>query len=193
MAYIPDPRDTSAPIDDEIAATAAAEFRALKTFLMTLVLAEHELALDASTTSFDTFQNPGLYRVTGATALVGGNAPPGATSGTGSLIVVHNSVGSIQLFVCTAVSTPLMQVRFFSSPSTWSSWTPIGSGSAADVVGALGYTPANITGANATVDSNWPILAKGVHLNTSNGFGTRTVSTSGPSGGVDGDIWMQVP
>ena len=27
---------------------------------------------------------------------------------------------------------------------------------------------------------------------TSNGFGTRTVSTSTPSGGNDGDIWYQV-
>lgn len=43
----------------------------------------------------------------------------------------------------------------------------------------------NITG-NVTGNLNGDVTKS-----TSNGFGTRTVSTLTPSGGVDGDIWYQ--
>lgn len=73
-----------------------------------------------------------------------------------------------------------------------------------DVTTALGYTPYNnsnpagyttIAGVSAagfqtttgTVANALAVTGAG-----SNGFGGRTISTSGPSGGVDGDIWYVV-
>ena len=52
------------------------------------------------------------------------------------------------------------------------------------------YAPSLIgTGASGT----WGINISGVTTNTgSNGFGARTVSTSAPAGGSNGDIWYQV-
>jgi len=50
--------------------------------------------------------------------------------------------------------------------------------------------PAN-SGTDAT--GTWPISITGVTTNTaSNGYGTRTVSISAPTGGADGDIWYQL-
>jgi hypothetical protein len=50
--------------------------------------------------------------------------------------------------------------------------------------------PAN-SGTDAT--GTWPISITGVTTNTgSNGYGARTVSTSAPTGGSNGDIWYQV-
>lgn len=50
--------------------------------------------------------------------------------------------------------------------------------------------PAN-DGTDAT--GTWGISISGVTTNTaSNGYGTRTVSTSAPTGGSNGDIWYQV-
>lgn len=194
MPYIPDPYNQAAPTDTETASTAAAEFRALKLHLQQHVMMEAESAIDPSTQSFDAFITPATHRVSAAgSALSGGNAPNGALSGTGSLAVFASAAGCIQVFMATAASTPVMQIRFYSSVGTsWSSWVPVGSATATDLISALGYTPANITGANATVDSNWPILAKGVHLASSNGYGSRNVSTAAPSGGANGDLWLQV-
>lgn len=46
-------------------------------------------------------------------------------------------------------------------------------------------------GTDAT--GTWSISISGVTTNTaSNGYGNRTVSTSAPTGGSDGDIWYQV-
>jgi hypothetical protein len=50
--------------------------------------------------------------------------------------------------------------------------------------------PAN-SGTDAT--GTWPISITGVTTNAaSNGYGTRTVSISAPTGGSDGDIWYQL-
>jgi len=49
----------------------------------------------------------------------------------------------------------------------------------------LGVPATDGTGATGA----WPIT---ISTATSNGYGTRTVSTSAPTGGVDGDIWYQV-
>lgn len=52
------------------------------------------------------------------------------------------------------------------------------------------YAP-TLTGGNAS--GTWAINISGVTTNTgSNGYGTRTVSTSAPSGGSNGDIWYKV-
>lgn len=53
---------------------------------------------------------------------------------------------------------------------------------------------AKTDGSNAS--GTWPVSVSGAAASvsgaTSNGFGTRTVSTSDPSGGSDGDIWYKV-
>lgn len=76
-----------------------------------------------------------------------------------------------------------------------------------DVTGALGYTPysvgnpANFTTLSAVAAAGYQTssgavaaasTAYSVTGPSSNGYGTRTVSTSAPSGGSDGDIWYQV-
>lgn len=64
-----------------------------------------------------------------------------------------------------------------------------GATTAANARTSLGVTAFDGTGATGT----WPISITGVTTNTaSNGYGTRTVSTSAPTGGADGDIWYRV-
>ena len=64
-----------------------------------------------------------------------------------------------------------------------------GATTAANARTSLGVTALDGTGATGT----WPISITGVTTNTaSNGYGTRTVSTSTPTGGADGDIWYRV-
>jgi len=60
-----------------------------------------------------------------------------------------------------------------------------GATTAADARTNLGVPAANGTGASGA----WPIT---ISTSTSNGYGTRTVSTSAPTGGSNGDIWYQV-
>ena len=60
-----------------------------------------------------------------------------------------------------------------------------GATTAADARTNLGVPAANGTGASGA----WPIT---ISTSTSNGYGTRTVSTGAPTGGADGDIWYQV-
>jgi hypothetical protein len=60
-----------------------------------------------------------------------------------------------------------------------------GATTAADARTSLGV-PAN-SGTGAT--GAWPIT---IAVTTSNGYGTRTVSISAPTGGADGDIWYQL-
>jgi hypothetical protein len=64
-----------------------------------------------------------------------------------------------------------------------------GATTAANARTSLGVPALDGTGATGT----WPISITGVTTNTaSNGYGTRTVSTSAPTGGADGDIWYRV-
>jgi hypothetical protein len=64
-----------------------------------------------------------------------------------------------------------------------------GANSAADARTNLNVPARDGTDATGT----WPISITGVSTNTaSNGYGTRTVSTSAPTGGSNGDIWYQV-
>jgi hypothetical protein len=67
---------------------------------------------------------------------------------------------------------------------------PSPTGSGASGVWNIGITG---TAANATLAANATQAANATAVNgaTSNGFGTRTVSTAAPTGGVDGDIWYQ--
>ena len=67
------------------------------------------------------------------------------------------------------------------------------------VTGALGFTPYNATnpasyitsaGTSAACSGN-AATATAVSGTSSNGYGTRTVSTAAPSGGADGDVWYQ--
>jgi len=64
-----------------------------------------------------------------------------------------------------------------------------GATTAANARTNLGVPATDGTGASGA----WPISITGVTTNTtSNGYGTRTVSTSAPTGGSDGDIWYRV-
>ena len=60
-----------------------------------------------------------------------------------------------------------------------------GATTAANARASLGVPALDGTGATGA----WPITISTV---TSNGYGTRTVSTSAPTGGADGDIWYRV-
>lgn len=60
-----------------------------------------------------------------------------------------------------------------------------GATTAANARTSLGVPALDGTGATGA----WPIT---ISTATSNGYGTRTVSTSAPTGGADGDIWYRV-
>jgi hypothetical protein len=60
-----------------------------------------------------------------------------------------------------------------------------GATTAANARTSLGVPALDGTGATGA----WPIT---ISTATSNGYGTRTVSTSTPTGGADGDIWYRV-
>jgi hypothetical protein len=60
-----------------------------------------------------------------------------------------------------------------------------GATTAANARTSLGVPALDGTGATGA----WPIT---IAVTTSNGYGTRTVSTSAPTGGADGDIWYRV-
>jgi hypothetical protein len=60
-----------------------------------------------------------------------------------------------------------------------------GATTAANARTNLGVPATDGTGASGA----WPIT---ISTSTSNGYGTRTVSTSAPTGGSDGDIWYRV-
>jgi hypothetical protein len=67
---------------------------------------------------------------------------------------------------------------------------PAGPAGATGATGAAGPTgPAGSYTAGAGISLANDVLSIAT---TSNGFGTRTVSTSSPSGGLDGDIWLKV-
>lgn len=81
------------------------------------------------------------------------------------------------------------------------SFTPAGGIAATDVQAALVELDTEKLAATATVTASNGITATGTSLASGisltptsgyNGYGVRTVSSSAPSGGSDGDIWYQV-
>lgn len=81
------------------------------------------------------------------------------------------------------------------------SYTPAGGLSAVNVQAALTELDTEKLAATATVTASNGITATGSSLASGislaptagyNGYGVRTVSTSAPTGGSDGDIWYQV-
>ena len=57
--------------------------------------------------------------------------------------------------------------------------------------GALNGNASTATSASTTPFASVANVAHGIDVAASNGYGNRTVSTSAPSGGSDGDIWYQ--
>jgi hypothetical protein len=115
------------------------------------------------------------YNTIGAPSTTGTNA-----SGTWS-ISVTGSAGSV-----TAAAT-------FNNSGTGATSGTTFDGSTARTISYNTIGAPSTTGTNAS--GTWGISITGsaasVSGSTSNGFGTRTVSTLGPSGGSDGDIWYR--
>jgi hypothetical protein len=116
-----------------------------------------------------------------ATATSFSGAGTGLTGTAGSLSIGGNSATTSQ----TNFSNLTISGSQVLAASNFNSYAPTLTGT-----GASGTWAINISGtaANATQAAN----ATAVNGASSNGFGNRTVSTSAPAGGSNGDIWYQV-
>jgi hypothetical protein len=131
--------------------------------------------------SFFTILNASNFNVYSPT-LTGGGA-----SGTWNINVSGNAVTTSQ----TNFSNLTIGGSQVLAASNFNSYAPTLTGG-----NASGTWNINITGtaANATNAANATQAANATAVNgaSSNGFGNRTVSTSAPSGGSNGDIWYRV-
>jgi hypothetical protein len=117
----------------------------------------------------------------GASTIVARDASGNFTANTGTFTTVSGAGGSITAINASNISTGTLANARTTATNVNGASTIV----ARDASGnfSAGTITANLTGtaSNATA----------VTGSTSNGFGTRTVSTGDPTGGSDGDIWYK--
>ena len=119
-----------------------------------------------NTGTLDNYSVNGNLNVTGTTTLTGALG------------------GSSAVFSSTVSGTTITASTQFTGPGTGLT----GTAAALSIGGNAATATTATTATNATQAAN----ATAVNGASSNGFGTRTVSTSAPTGGSNGDIWYQV-
>ena len=140
----------------------------------------------------------GTLTITGG--LVGGIAWTAVTGKPTNVSAFTNDAGYITTVGAVswaAVTGKPTVVSYFTNDAGYLTGVTTG-----QVTTALGFTPYNSTnpsgfinsaGTSANCSGNAATATSAVSVSgaTSNGYGTRTVSTAAPTGGVDGDVWFQ--
>lgn len=154
-----------------------------------------------TTGSLSTVGNITVGNVTASGVYDGGNRVVSTSTGSGNLTIVGTGIKLTQagpgaVTVGSSTAIPVITTDIFGRivglttatiTTTLSTAANTGTGSVSPGVSSLGiYGTGGVlttaVGANVNISLS----------STSNGYGTRTVSASAPSGGSDGDIWYQV-
>jgi hypothetical protein len=145
-------------------------------------------------------QNANAVAVTGGSlsgisaSLIGTPTSPTAANGTSNTQIattafVTNTVENAKISP-TFTGTPIAPTAVANTNTTQIATTAFVTTAVVNATGALGTM--STQNANAVAVTGGTINSLSVTALGTNGYGTKTVSTSAPSGGSDGDIWYQV-